>query len=155
MGKVFEKMMFRQATRACARFSRQSFNFATITKFSKEHEWVVYDDSTKIATVGITDFAQSELGDIVFVEAPELEDDIVKMDTVGALESVKGVADLYTPVSGEVSEVNEAVIDDPGMLNQEADSAWIFKLTMSQPEELDELMDKEAYDAFVEECKSN
>merc|ERR1712032_1740681 len=114
MGKVFEKMMFRQATRACARFSRQSFNFATITKFSKEHEWVVYDDSTKIASIGITDFAQSELGDIVFVEAPELEDDIVKMDTVGA---------LYTPVSGEVSEVNEAVIDDPGMLNQEADSA--------------------------------
>ena len=147
-------MMFRPTIRACARFSRQSFNFATITRFSKEHEWVVYDDSTKIAEVGITDFAQSELGDIVFVEAPELEDDIVKMDTVGALESVKGVADLYTPVSGEVTEVNTAVVDEPGLLNKEADSAWIFKINMSQPEELDELMDKAGYDAFVEECKS-
>ena len=120
--------------------------FATVTRYSKEHEWVVYDDQTQVAEVGITLFAQTELGDLAYVEAPEVGEEIAHMDAVGTLESSKGVADLYTPISGEVTEVNESVVDDPALLSENTETIWIFKVSVSQPSEVDELMDREAYE---------
>ena len=111
---------------------------------------MLFDDETQVAEVGITTYAQTELGDIVYVEAPEQGESIEHMDSVGTLESSKGVADLYTPLTGEVTEVNEDVVDDPALLGSDTDTTWIFKMTVAEPSELDDLMDRTAYDAYLE-----
>jgi glycine cleavage system H protein len=113
-------------------------------RYSKEHEWVRVDGSR--ATIGITSFAADELGDIVFVELPEVGTAIKQFATFGVVESVKAVSDLYTPASGEVVEVNEALRDAPELLNSDPfGEGWIAKLELADPSELDALMDAAAY----------
>ncbi len=115
-------------------------------RYSREHEWVRVDGSR--GTVGITSFAADELGDIVFVELPEVGATLKQFDTFGVVESVKAVSDLYAPVSGEVVEVNEALRDTPELLNSDPfGDGWIARLELSATNELDDLMDAEAYTA--------
>ncbi|AEF95117.1 Glycine cleavage system H protein [Desulfotomaculum nigrificans CO-1-SRB] len=119
-------------------------------KYSKEHEWVKVDGNRAI--VGITDFAQESLGDIVFVELPSVGDTVEVDDTFGVVESVKTASDLYVPVSGEVVEVNNEVIDSPELVNQDPyGKGWMMVVEMSDPSQLDNLMSAEEYKAMVEE----
>ena len=115
-------------------------------RYSKEHEWVRTDDGH--ATIGITSFAADELGDIVFVELPEAGAALSQFGTFGVVESVKAVSDLYAPVSGTVTEVNEGLRDRPELLNTDPfGEGWIARVELSDPGELDNLMDAEAYTA--------
>merc|ERR1712083_191926 len=119
-------------------------------KFSKDHEWVKVEGDT--ATVGITDHAQEQLGDVVFVELPEVGAVLEQHASMGAVESVKAASDVYAPISGEVTEVNVALNDEPALINSAAEGdGWMAKLKLSAPGELDELMDKEGYEKFCAE----
>jgi glycine cleavage system H protein len=116
--------------------------------FTEDHEWVDVDGD--IGTVGISEYAQSQLGDIVFVEVPEEGKEVAKGDEAAVVESVKAASDVYSPVSGTVLEGNAALGDNPGLVNEEPEGdGWFFKLTLSDPEELQGLMDETAYAAFV------
>ncbi len=114
--------------------------------YTEEHEWVLYDDTSGVATVGITDYAQSELGDIVFVELPELNQEVKQMEPFGTIEAVKAVSDLFSPVSGTVIEVNTILQDQPELINQDPyDKGWMIKIQISNPAELEALMSPEDY----------
>lgn len=116
-------------------------------KFSKDHEWVKSEDNVKV--IGITDFAQSELGDIVFVELPEVDDEITTGSPFGSVESVKTVSELYAPISGKVVEVNSELEDSPELVNESAmDQAWMIKVE-ADDSELDDLMDQAQYDEMI------
>ncbi len=116
--------------------------------FTEDHEWIDVDGA--IGTVGITDYAQGQLGDIVFVDVPAEGRQLSKGDEAAVVESVKAASDVYTPVSGTVLEGNAALADQPDLVNSDADGeGWFFKLTLSDPRELDSLMDETAYEAFV------
>ncbi|MPT47145.1 MAG: glycine cleavage system protein GcvH [Sphingobium sp.] len=116
--------------------------------FTDEHEWI--DVSGDIATVGVTDYAQCQLGDIVFAELPEEGKALSKGDDAAVVESVKAASDVYAPVSGEVVEANSALEADPALINSDAEGdGWFFRLRLSDISELDGLMDRAAYDAFV------
>lgn len=118
-------------------------------KFTKSHEWVRVDGD--VATVGLADFAQSELGDITYLELPEVGDSISAKDPLGVVESVKAASDIYAPVSGEVVERNEAAIDKPELVNQDPfGDAWLIKVRLSDASQLDELMDSAAYSALLD-----
>lgn len=118
-------------------------------KYSKEHEWVAVDGAR--ARIGITDFAQDALGDVVFVELPAVGATVVAMTSCGEVESTKSVSDVFTPVSGAVVEVNDALNEQPELLNQDPyGTGWIFVVEMSDPSEVDALMDAAAYRALVE-----
>ena len=116
--------------------------------YTQEHEWI--DVAGDVATVGITDYAQGQLGDVVFVDLPEAGRAVTKGGEAAVVESVKAASDVYAPVSGTVTEANPALADDPSLVNSapEADG-WFFKLTLADASELDGLMDKAAYDAFL------
>ncbi len=116
--------------------------------YSESHEWVKIEGG--VALVGITDYAQHSLGDLSYVDMPEVGDEIAKGDNFGAVESVKAASDLYSPVSGEVVEVNEALEDSPELLNQDAYENWIIRLKVSDESELEGLMDAAAYAAYCE-----
>jgi glycine cleavage system H protein len=117
-------------------------------KFTKEHEWVKVEED--IAVVGITDYAQKELGDVVYVELPEVGKTYEKDEACSNIESVKAVSDIYAPVSGEIAEVNEALEDNPEIVNKDPyGEGWLFKLKLENPDELEELMNAEAYDEYV------
>ena len=117
-------------------------------KYTQEHEWVLIEG--EIGTVGVTDFAASELGDIVFVELPEPGSEFSQGDTVGTIESVKAVADLYLPVSGEITAVNEAIGDRPELVNSDPlDDGWLFKVKLSDLTEMDGLMDAARYNDLL------
>ncbi len=118
-------------------------------RFAESHEWVSLDG--EIATVGITDYAQHALGDIVYVDMPEVGDEVTAGEEFGAVESVKAASDLYSPVSGEVVEINEALEDEPGLINQDAFENWIMKVKVSDPSEVEALLDAEAYAKICEE----
>lgn len=116
--------------------------------FTEEHEWIDVDGD--IATVGISDFAQQQLGDIVFVELPEEGKNVGKGDDAAVVESVKAASDVYAPVSGEVVEANGALEGEPALVNSDAEGeGWFFKLRLSDASELEGLMDAAAYEAFV------
>ena len=117
-------------------------------KYAESHEWVKLDGD--IATVGISDYAQHALGNIVYVDMPEEGDEVNQGEDFGAVESVKAASDLISPVSGEVVEVNEALVDNPELINQDAFANWIIKVKVSDPSELDSLMDAEAYKKLCE-----
>jgi glycine cleavage system H protein len=118
-------------------------------KFTTDHEWVNAAD-TAAAVVGITVHAQDALGDVVFVDLPEVGKTFTKGEVAGVVESVKAAADVYMPVSGEVVEVNEALRDDPSLANSAPlDAGWFFKVKLSNPSELDGLMDSTAYDELL------
>ena len=117
--------------------------------FTEEHEWIDVDGDT--ATVGITDHAQSQLGDIVFVEVPKAGSVVAKGQEAAVVESVKAANDVYSPISGTVTEGNQAIEDDPALVNSDAEgAAWFFRLTIADTSELDGLMDEAAYRAFVD-----
>jgi len=121
-------------------------------KYSKEHEWVLVEGN--VATIGITDYAQEQLGDIVFVELPAVGDKVSKEDAFGVVESVKAVSDIYAPVSGKVVEVNDDLPDNPEMLNEDPyGDGWIIKVEMNDPEELQDLLNATEYEEYVAEEK--
>lgn len=116
--------------------------------FTEDHEWVELDGD--IGTVGITNYAQEQLGDIVFVDVPEEGKEVTKGDEAAVVESVKAASDVYSPVSGTVIEGNSALDDTPGLVNEDPEGdGWFFKLTLSDPSEVESMMDEAAYEAFV------
>ncbi len=119
-----------------------------VLKYSKEHEWVAIEGS--VATVGITDYAQDQLGEIVYVELPAVGDKISKDDPFGVVESVKAVSDIYAPLSGTVIEINEDLPESPEVVNEDPyGDGWLIKVKISDAAELDDLMDNEEYEELV------
>ena len=122
-------------------------------KFSKEHEWIKIDDD--IATIGITKHATEMLGDIVFIELPKKETLVEKDGNIGVVESTKAASDVYTPISGEITETNQSIVDDPSKINSDPENeGWIFKLKIKDKAEIDTLMNKEEYDKFAKESNN-
>ena len=122
------------------------------TYYSEEHEWITIEGNT--GTVGITDFAQEQLGDIVFAEVTKANEEVTKDEEVAVVESVKAASDIFSPVSGIISEVNVLLEDAPETINSDPlENGWIFKITIANPDELDDLMDLESYNKFVESVK--
>lgn len=120
----------------------------TTTLYTSDHEWLKIDGD--VATVGITDYAQSQLGDVVFIELPKVGRALKKSEAAAVVESVKAASDVYAPVTGEVLEVNQAVVDEPALVNSDADGkAWFFKIKISDKGELGGLMDEAAYKAHT------
>ena len=119
-------------------------------KYSKEHEWIILEGDE--ATIGITKHATEMLGDIVFAELPEKGSNVEKDGTAGVVESTKAASDVYTPVSGEVIDINQTIVDDPSKINEDPEgAAWFFKLKLKDKSEMDSLMNKEDYDKFAKE----
>lgn len=126
--------------------------FPDDVKYTREHEWVRVDG--KVATVGITDYAQEQMGDIVYVEPPDEGEVVAKGDALGVVESVKSVSDVYAPVSGKVIEAND-LKDNPETVNEDPyNEGWLAKIEITDPSELDELMTAKEYEAFVNEEKA-
>lgn len=122
----------------------------SLLRFTKDHEWVRLDDD--IAVIGITDYAQSQLGDVVYVELPEIGRQVQQGKEAAVVESVKAASEVYAPVSGEVAEVNETLVGDPAKVNADPmGEGWFLKLRVADPQQLDELLDEDAYKRFVEE----
>ena len=116
--------------------------------FTEDHEWIDVDGD--VGTVGISDYAQGQLGDIVFVDVPEAGKQLAKGDEAAVVESVKAASDVYSPVSGHVTEGNAALGDDPSLVNSDPQAkGWFYKITLSDPSELDGLMDESAYEGFI------
>ena len=123
-------------------------NLPSNLKYSNDHEWVKVEGN--IAIIGITDFAQSQLGDIVFVDIPTLDETLSAGDVFGSIEAVKTVSDAFTPVSGTVIEMNEALDADPALVNKEPyEGGWLVRIRMENPAELDDLLDAEGYKALL------
>ncbi len=119
-------------------------------RFTKEHEWVLFEDGSDVVTIGITDFASGELGDIVFVELPEVGREVSSQEAVGTIEAVKTVADLFAPLSGVIKEINPALDDNPALVNESPfEDGWFFKLEMTSRGQLDDLMTRADYDKMV------
>ncbi len=116
-------------------------------KYNEEHEWVTVEGN--VGTVGISTYAVGQLGDITFLELPEVEDDITAGDSSAFIESVKAASDIYSPVSGTVTEINEDLLDTPEVLNEDANANWIYKVELSDVSELDSLMDEAAYAEYL------
>ena len=119
-------------------------------KYTDRHDWIRVDG--EFAYMGITDFAQDQLGDILFVEMPEVGDEITSGKEYGIIESSKVASDLISPISGEVVEINERLDDEPEYINEDAYDAWIVKVKLSDVDELDSLISAESYEAELEEC---
>ena len=118
-------------------------------RYTREHEWISVNG--KIGSIGITDYAQNSLGDIVYVDAPKVGDTVTANATFGSVESVKAVSDLFSPVTGKVTEVNEELKTAPDKINQDPHGTWIIKVVLSNPAELNTLLDAAAYEAFIAE----
>ena len=118
--------------------------------YSKDHEWVLSLEGNRVR-IGISDYAQNSLGDIVFVENPEEGDDVTAGETMGSIESVKAVSDLISPVSGSVVLVNEALEDSPESINEKPYEAWLIEVELSNPDELNSLLKEDEYQAFIAE----
>ena len=123
--------------------------YPTKYRYTREHEWIDLDGS--IGTIGITDYAQNSLGDIVYVDVPKVGDAVTANQTFGSVESVKAVSDLYSPVSGTVTAVNEELKDAPEKVNADANATWMLKLELKDAAELDSLLSAEDYEKFVSE----
>jgi len=124
-------------------------SYPTDRKYTKEHEWIQVNGNS--ATIGITDYAQESLGDIVFVEVPKVGTELVAGKTFGTVESVKAVSDLFAPASGKVTEVNAELAIAPEKVNKDAHGAWLLKITLKNPGELDGLLSPADYEKFVAE----
>lgn len=123
-------------------------------RYSREHEWVAVEDG--VATIGITDHAQEQLGDVVYIELPQVGAEVTKDSPFGVVESVKAVSDIFAPVSGAVKEVNSPLADSPEKVNADPyGEAWMIRVTMSDAHELDDLMTAAEYEKFVEEEKED
>ena len=118
-------------------------------RYTKDHEWVLLDGD--IATVGITDHAQEQLGDLVHVELPELERAVAEGETCAVVESVKAAADVFAPLAGKVVEINETIVEDPSIVNSDAEGeGWFFRIELDDTDSFETLMDQDAYDEFLE-----
>lgn len=118
--------------------------------FTKDHEWI--EVSGEAGTVGITDYAQGQLGDITYVDLPQKGDTVAKGDSVSVVDSVKAASDIYTPVSGKIGEVNAALADEPELVNADAEGdGWLFRIVLSDQSELAALMDEAAYEAYLKD----
>ena len=118
-------------------------------RYTKEHEWIALDGS--IGTIGITDYAQNSLGDIVYVDVPKVGDAVTANATFGSVESVKAVSDLYSPVTGKVTETNESLKASPDKINEAPHTTWIIKVELADPAEFQKLLTAAEYEAFVSE----
>nr|XP_039327337.1 glycine cleavage system H protein, mitochondrial-like [Saimiri boliviensis boliviensis] len=120
----------------------------SVHNFTEQHEWITRENDT--GTVGISNFAQEALGNVVYCSLPEVGTKLNKQDDFGALESVKAASELYSPLSGEVTEINEPLAENPGLVNKCCyEDGWLIKMTLSNPSELDELMSEEAYEKYI------
>eukprot|EP00658_Telonema_sp_P-2_P022700 TRINITY_DN1907_c0_g1_i12.p2 TRINITY_DN1907_c0_g1~~TRINITY_DN1907_c0_g1_i12.p2 ORF type:complete len:142 (-),score=45.54 TRINITY_DN1907_c0_g1_i12:326-751(-) len=136
--------------RSLTRLSRPALSRSFATRYAPSHEWCKAEGN--IATVGISDFAQTALGDLVYVELPEVGDEVEAEGPLGVVESVKAASDVYSPVSGTVLEVNEAVVEDPTLINSDPEGdGWWVKLELSDTSEVDALLDDAAYTKHCEE----
>jgi glycine cleavage system H protein len=118
-------------------------------RYTKDHEWVVLDGD--IATVGITDHAQEQLGELVFVELPAIDREVASGEACAVVESVKAASDIYAPLAGKVVEINETIVEDPSIVNSDAEGeGWFFRIEVEDTAEFEELMDQDAYDEFLE-----
>jgi len=146
---------FRCASRAPYRIPQRlatSSRCIFTLRYTKDHELLKFDDESKIGTISVTDYAQKSLGDVVFVELPAKGTAVKQGDQIGAVESVKAASDIYSPVSGGVVEVNEALNDQPGLINKSPEhEAWLCKIELTDPSEVEKLMDSEQYKAHCEE----
>lgn len=124
-------------------------SYPTNYRYTREHEWIELNGA--IGTIGITDYAQNSLGDIVYVDAPKVGDSVSANATFGSVESVKAVSDLYSPVTGTVTAINEELKSAPDKINEAAHTTWIIKVELSNPAEVDALLDAAAYEAFISE----
>ena len=121
-------------------------------KYTKEHEWARVEDGSVV--IGVTDYAQDSLGEVVYVELPTEGSKVTKDEAFGVIESTKAVSDLYSPVSGTVSDVNDTLLDSPELINEDPyDEGWILRIDMSDPSELEKLLDAAAYASYIEEEK--
>ncbi len=120
-------------------------------KYTEEHEWVMIDESNSdIAVAGITDYAQDQLGDIVFFDLPKVGDSVAQLGKMGEVESVKAVSDLFSPINGTVTEINEKLLDHPELVNEDPfGEGWLIKVAMTDVAEIDGLMSSKDYDAFI------
>ena len=118
-------------------------------RYTREHEWIALEGS--IGTIGITDYAQNSLGDIVYVDVPKVGDAVTANATFGSLESVKAVSDLYSPVTGKVTATNDVLKSSPDKINEAPHEAWIIKVELADPAEFEKLLDAAAYEAFISE----
>ncbi|CAM4622616.1 unnamed protein product [Lepidochelys olivacea] len=133
---------------APARSLGTSALLASARKFTDKHEWISVENG--IGTVGISNFAQEALGDIVYCSLPEIGTKLNKQDEFGALESVKAASELYSPLTGEVTEINTTLADNPGLVNKSCyEDGWLIKMTVDNPSELNELMNEDAYEKFI------
>jgi glycine cleavage system H protein len=123
--------------------------YPTQYRYTREHEWIAVEGN--VGTIGITDYAQNSLGDIVYVDVPKVGDSVTANQTFGSVESVKAVSDLYSPVSGTVTAVNEALKTEPDKINAAPHDTWIIKVELSNAGEYDSLLDTAAYEAFIAE----
>ena len=122
-------------------------------RFTKEHEWI-YLESNDVGILGLSEYAQSHLGDIVFLDLPEPDTEVKQSGKLGELESVKAVSDVYSPASGVILEVNQNAIDEPGLVNKDCyGDGWLVKIKLSDTSELDNLMAKSEYDDFMKHCE--
>jgi glycine cleavage system H protein len=127
--------------------------YPTNYRYTREHEWISVDGA--IGSIGITDYAQNSLGDIVYVDAPKVGDSVTANKPFGSVESVKAVSDLFSPVSGKVTEVNESLKTEPDKINADAHGTWIIKVELADPAEVSGLLDAAAYEAFIAEETGN
>ncbi|XP_057641837.1 glycine cleavage system H protein, mitochondrial-like [Chionomys nivalis] len=133
---------------AAIRALRTGSAVQSMRKFAEKHEWITTENG--IGTVGISNFAQEALGDVVYCSLPEVGTKLKKQDEFGALESVKAASELYSPLWGEVTQVNEALAENPGLINKSCyEDGWLIKMALSDPSELDDLMSEEAYEKYV------
>ena len=116
-------------------------------KYTENHEWL--EDNDGIITVGITGHAATQLGDVVFVELPEIGQTVTKGEEIVVIESVKAASDILSPLDGEIVEVNDKLADTPGLVNEDAEAAWFFRMTTTTPEEMDGMMDEDGYKEFI------
>ena len=123
--------------------------YPTNFRYTREHEWIELTGS--IASVGITDYAQNSLGDIVYVEMPKVGDTVTAHEIFGSVESVKAVSDLFSPVTGTVSAINEELTSAPDKINEKPHETWIIKVEVTDPAQLDDMLDAAAYEAFIAE----
>ncbi len=123
--------------------------YPTDYRYTREHEWIALDGA--IGTIGITDYAQNSLGDIVYVEVPKVGDAVTANQTFGSVESVKAVSDLFSPVSGTVTATNDELKTSPDKINEKPHEAWIIKVQLADPSEFGKLLDAAAYEAFIAE----
>ena len=124
-------------------------NVPVEVKYTKEHEWIKVEGN--VATIGITDYAQGELGDIVFVELPQVGEAVEQMGTFGTIEAVKAVSDLYAPVTGKIKEINSSLDDDPMIINRDPyGEGWMIKIELSKTDELEQLLDSGGYTGLID-----